>query len=298
MKLFTKYIIIFISFLIVNGCDKPAPTELTHDEEQIEVEVITKDTNDEFYKADSSGVVEDLNRFVNIISISGIKITSGPTTIITAFAQAIFFDRSRPIHRGNGKLLAYHTRVLGSAKFNDVEAKLFRYAINYKDGDVVKEVNLGFRHVLNSLFPGQDFNYQFNSSVAFNFDLLPIFGGNSFGFDIQTPSEITGNVRFEGNRRDNTLKAILRWNGEHHPKFEIIVGASVDSSRIVFPLFRLKTNDDGELVIPPNLINRIPSWFDKVVFSLVRKIDFYNEGNDNDLYILSQSIHSLVINIP
>jgi hypothetical protein len=300
MKLFTKYLIFLIIILIINGCDKPASTELIQKEEEpLSVEVITKDTDDEFYIIDSSGVVvDDLNRFVNVITVSGIKISNENTTINTSFAQAIFFDRSRPIYRRNERLLTYHTRVLGDVQFNNVPAELKPLNIRYKDGSITNEINLGFRHVLNSLISGQSFNYDFSSSVAFNIDFFPLFGGASLGFDIPTPSEITGKLRFEGNRVNNSLRAVLRWNGEHHSKFEIIIGASINRNEKVFPLFRLRTKDDGELIIPPNLINRIPHRFNNIVFSFVRKIESHHEGNNNDLYVLSQSIHSLVVDIP
>ncbi len=299
MKLYIKYLILFIILLMINGCDKPAPTELIQeDESPLEVEVITKDAEDEFYSNDSSGVaVDDLNRFVNIIAVSGIKITSGNTTINASYAQAIFFDRNRPFHR-RGQVLTYHTRLLGDVQFNNVQAQLNPFIIRYKDGNIHNEINLGFKHVLNSLFPGQDFNYEFNSSVTFNLDFFPIFGGSSVGFDIPTPPEITGTLTFEGNRGSNSLRAILKWDGKYHSKFEIIIGASVSRNEKVFPLFRLKTKDDGELIIPPNLINRIPREFNNIVFSFVRKIESHHEGNNNDLYVLSQSIHSIVVDIP
>lgn len=294
MKTFTKYFILLITLLIINGCDKPAPTELIQEEEEpLTVEVITKGSDDEFYSADSSGVVvDDLNRFVNIISVSGIKITTEESTINTSYAQAIFFDTNRPIRR-NGRILTYHTRVFGDVQFNDFPAQLIPLIIRYKDGDSTSVVSLGFKHVQ------ENFNYEFNSSVMFNIDFFPIIGGNSVEFNIPTPSEITGSLRFEGNRGNNSLRAILSWNGEEsHSKFEIIVGASVGRNEKVFPLFRLKTRDDGKLIVPRNLINRIPREFNNVVFSLVRKIESHHQGNNNDLYVLSQSIHSLVVDIP
>ena len=54
MKHFKTHLFFLINLLIINGCDKPAVTELTQDEEeQLEIEVLAKDTNDEFYSADS-----------------------------------------------------------------------------------------------------------------------------------------------------------------------------------------------------------------------------------------------------
>ena len=299
MKHFKTHLFFLINLLIINGCDKPAVTELTQDEEeQLEIEVLAKDTDDEFYSADSSGVVDDLSGYINVVTVSGIKITRGSATANIAFAQAIFFDKSRPVRRKNGKLLGYNTRLLGSGRFNNVEAKLFPYTIKYNEDGVQQEVALGIRHVLNTSFAGHNFNYEFNSSVAFNFNFSLLPGGNSLGFDIPTPPEITGNVKLEGRRNNNTLKALLEWEKKNYSGFEIIVGASVSGSERIFPLFRLKTRDDGELIIPPELINKIPPRFDKIAFYFVRKSEFRQARNGNDFYVLSQSIHRVDIDIP
>ncbi|HSP88064.1 MAG TPA: hypothetical protein VLN45_08010 [Ignavibacteriaceae bacterium] len=293
MKLFIKYLILLVIFSLVNGCDKPAPTELIEDD--FEVEVITKDTEDEFYTADSSGVIENLNRFVNIITVSGLKITTETSTINGSYAQAIFFDRNNPVFR-NGRLLIYNTRILGDVKFNNIQASLRPFIVRYRVGNNHNEINIGRRHVLNSFIQGEDFNFQYNSTVNFNLDFFPIFGGGSVNFIIPTLSEINGSVIFESNNGNS--EAILRWNKENYQKFEIIIGASGGNSEKVFPLFRLKTKDDGELIVPENLINRIPPRFNKLVFTLVRKFESHHPGNNNDLYVLSQSTHSLVVDIP
>ncbi len=297
MKHFKTYLIFFIGLLVISGCDKPAVTELTQDEQQqLQVEVLAKDTNDEYYSADSSGVVDDLNGYANVVTVSGIKITNGSTTINTAFAQTIFFDKSKPVRRRNGRLLGYYTRLLGNAQFNGVEAKSVPYILRYKDGGVLQETTLGVRHVLNSVFQNQDFGYQYNSSVTFNFDFL--LGAISFNFDIPTPPEITGSVMLEGKRNNNTLRAKLNWDAENYSEFQIIVAASVSDSNKIFPLFRLKTKDDGELIIPAELINQIPPRFDEFMFYFVRRTEFHNQRNNNDFYVLSQSIHRVDIDIP
>ncbi len=299
MKHFKTYLIFFIGFLVINGCDKPAVTELTQDnEQQLQVEVLAKDTNDEYYSADSSGVVDDLNGYANVVTLSGIKITSGSTTVNTAFAQTIFFDRTRPVRRRNGRLLAYHTRLLGNARFNGVEARSVPLTIRYNDEGTVQEITLGLKHILNSHFQEQDFGYRYNSSVAFSFDFLLALDGNSFNFDIPTPPEITGSIRLEGKRNNNTLKARLEWDGKNYPGFQIVVAASVSGSNRIFPLFRLRTKDDGELIIPAELINQIPPRFNEFMFYFVRRAEFHSERNNNDFYVLSQSIHRVDIDIP
>ncbi|RKY97349.1 MAG: hypothetical protein DRQ13_04785, partial [Ignavibacteriae bacterium] len=95
---------LFIALLFISGCDKPAPTELFDDSSEDEYEVLTKNLDDQYYNSgiDTSGLDQDLRGLTNIISVSGIKITSNNNTDRLSLAQAIFFDRSKPIYYSDG----------------------------------------------------------------------------------------------------------------------------------------------------------------------------------------------------
>src|SRR3990172_9780719 len=161
-----SYIIIFLFAVIFYGCDKPAPTELVEDQDQLDVAVIAKDLDDEFYSNgfDSTGVAENPTRFTNLITISGIKITTAASTERTSFAQAIFFDRNFPIRR-NGVLIGFRTRVLGMVRFNNIAAKLVPF--------ISTDTTLGFKYILNGgRRPHHDpFSFDFGSLVKFEFNL-------------------------------------------------------------------------------------------------------------------------------
>jgi hypothetical protein len=296
---FIKFIaFIFIGFLL-NSCDKPAPTELVQDEDPLEVEVITKDADDEFYSSgyDTTGLVYEPSGYENIISISGVKISSRGTTRNSSIAQAIFFDRSMPVY-SHGMLLGFRTRLLGNVEFNGVLARQVPLSIRFGHSDTRGDTLLGFMHLLYNRSGDSDdnFNYDYHSFVEFK--LNPLIG-RSINFNILTPPEITGTIHLEGARGDNDLKGILRWNAEHFDNFEIILGASEKGKESIFPLFRIKTKDDGNLEIPAELLNRIPiDRFDRLVFSLIRRIEYSQVSSENNLYVLSQSIHSLVVVIP
>jgi hypothetical protein len=94
----------------------------------------------------------------------------------------------------------------------------------------------------------------------------------------------------------------LDWD---HPspnrQIEIIIGAVDRTSGEIFPMYRVITRDDGRFQIPVNLIKQIPTErFNKVVVTFIRKYEKYenNAGNKNDLYILSQSVHTIIIDSP
>src|SRR3990172_823699 len=75
MKNINYYIASFLLLIIYSGCDKPAPTELVENEEQVEVEIISQNPEDEFYSNgfDSTGIAQNPLNFNNIITISRIK---------------------------------------------------------------------------------------------------------------------------------------------------------------------------------------------------------------------------------
>ena len=292
--------------LIYNGCDTPAPTELVIDnnttiEDQVNVEIITKDTQDEFYSNgfDSTGVAQRLHNFGSVIVVTGAKISNRASTIKFSLAEAVFFDRSKPVMNMHGHVVGFHTVMPGVVKFNGKKAKLRPLKIKFRNGNTKVDTTLGFMYVafsgrLNSMDP---FGYNFRSKV--NFQLNPTMGPPR-SFNIPTPEEITGKVTFNGHKADKNLKAVLEWNkSTTGQKIEVVLGAVLKGSNVSFPLYRLTTRDDGRLVVPSQLLNTIPfERFDKIIFSFVRRLEFDNGSGSNRLKILSQSIHSIIIDIP
>lgn len=285
---------------LLNGCDKPAPTELVQDTDPVEVEVITKDADDEFYSSgyDTTGVVYEPSNYENIITVSGVKISAGGATINTSLAQAIFFDRSMPVY-SRGMLIGFRTRLFGNVTFNGVNARQVPLRIRYGHSDSRRDTLLGFKHLLYNRAgsSNDDFGYAYGSLVEF--ELNPLIG-RSVNFNIATPPEITGSIHIEGSNNHSNLKGVLEWKGRYFDGFEIIIGASERGRENIFPLYRIKTKDDGRLNIPNELLNRIPfDRYDRLVFSLIRRIEYRNSTNEGaTLYVLSQSIHSIVVVVP
>jgi len=300
-KLFT-YLIISASVFILVSCDKPAPTQLIDDtSDEFEVELLNKDLDNQYYTsgADTSGITQDLTGVTNLISVSGIKITTENKTNEFSLAQAMFFDKSKPIRYSNGKLLAYQTITPGTIKFNGLETRLDSFKVRYRDMGVPKVVTLGQKYVLYNLFFGvpDPFYFAYNSSVSFEF--VPSGGGNNVSFNIVTPHEIDGNVILTGNKISKNLEALLNWNSGGIKRVSIIIGLIKPGQRSSIPIYRMKTADDGELRIPGRYLNQLPlENFEKIVFTFVRSYEGYRGSGNNELLVSSQSIHSIVIDIP
>ncbi|MGB5528674.1 MAG: hypothetical protein WBQ32_01780 [Ignavibacteriaceae bacterium] len=303
MKKILTYLMILIGALILFSCDKPAPTQLVDDtNNELEVELLNKNLDDQYYNsgADTSGITQDLTGVTNLISVSGIKITNNKNqTFRLSLAQAMFFDKSKPIRYSDGRILAYETVIPGMIKFNGIEARLDTFKIRYRDLNVTKVAILGQKYVLYNLFLGipDPFYFDYESNVSFDFD--PSGPGTGITFNLPTPPEITGNVILSGRRVEKNLEVVLKWNPENLKRISVIVGLIRPNQISSIPVYRMKTSDDGELRIPARYLNQLPlERFEKIVFTFVRSFEGYHTNGNNDLLVSSQSIHSIVIDIP
>jgi hypothetical protein len=301
MKKLLTYLIISASVFILVSCDKPAPTQLIDDtSNELEVELLNKDLENPYSRGtDTSGITQDLIGITNLISISGIKITNENRTNEFSLAQAMFFDKSKPIEYSDGRLLSYKTIIPGTIKFNGTEAHIVPYRIRYREGGIPRDTLVGNKYLLYNIFGGfpDPFFFSYNSNVSFEFD--PILPGGNISFNIPTPNQIDGIVSLSGNRSNKNLEATLRWNGIGEKKVSIIIGLMRPGQLQSIPVYRMKTLDDGELRIPGRYLNQLPlDRFEKIVFTFVRSYEGYRGSGNNELLVSSQSIHSIVIDIP
>ncbi len=311
-KLFTfLYYLVFLSAcLIINGCDNPAPTELVQDnsstQNPVQVEVITKDPTDEYYNNgfDTTGVANPVMAYTNVINVSGTKITVNSITTKISFAQAIFYNKNFPIKEPGGRLIGYQTLTPGKVKFNYIMANTIPYRVGYNNHGMHSDTLMGNMYALSRgmMGPGGQFNFDYNSSI--NFQYIPTHG-NLVNFDIPTPKEIIGKVVLTGRIENKTLNGELNWNKSNpNDTIEIILGVvtkgpNSKGMNSILPLYKINTRDNGKLIIPSKLLNEIPlSKFNKLVLTFVRKFQIHYTNNGNDLFILSQSIHSITLDIP
>jgi len=301
MKKLLTYLIISASVFILVSCDKPAPTQLIDDTtDEFEVELLNKDLEGEYYSsgADTSGITQDLKGITNLISVSGIKISTEKGINHISLAQAIFFDKNQPIYVG-GKLLAYKSIIRGTIKFNGTEANIVPYRIRFREGGIKKDTLLGFKYALYNVGNGDPdpFYFGYDASVSFEFD--PILPGGNISFNILTPHEINGIVSLSGNKMSRNLEASLNWNGRGVKRVSVIIGLLRPGQLQSVPVYKMKTADDGELRIPGRYLNQLPlDRFEKIVFTFVRSYESYHGNGNNELLVSSQSIHSIVIDIP
>ena len=294
MKSLIKFFLLLFFLGSFFGCNSPQPTALVEDSDPIEIEVITKNSAEPTsFGVDSTGLRENPARFTNVISVAGIKETFQGVSTKTSFAQAAFFDRTKPIYGLNGNLIGYSTLAPGKVFFDNEEAKLRPFRVKY---GINKDTLLGFRYELHKRTGlGDKFDFVFDSKINFRFE--PFFS-SAVSFDIPTPSEIFLNYRMSGSRANKNLSLLLEWNSGYVNNFEIILSISDKQRNIVFPLYRIKTSDDGKFVMPKNLLEELAARFDKIVFTLTRKIEKQQGNGISQLFVISQSINSISVEIP
>ena len=202
MKILIFTTALIITLLFAAGCNKPAPTELVTDDnfdDPIQVEVLAKDTLDEYYSSgyDTTGVVENIHRFSNIVIVSGVKVTYKGITAQSSLAQAIFFDKNFPVYAPSGRLLGYRTRTPGDVEFDNHKARRVPIAVKFRRGNSVADTTLGFQYVLfnKTTLAGDPFIFPYNSTIDFSYK--PIIGQAS-GFRIITPAEVNAAVKLVG----------------------------------------------------------------------------------------------------
>lgn len=276
------------------GCDDPQPTSLVEDEDPIAIEVITKNPAEPTsFGVDSTGIDENPARFTNFITVAGIKQTFQGISFRSSFAQAAFFDKTKPVYGFRGKLLGYSTLTPGSVFFNNQKAQLRQFTIKH---GVNRDTVLGLRYVLHKRgFLGDPFNFEYNSNINFRF--VPDIS-SPISFDIATPPEIFLNYKFSGSNDNKNLNLVLDWNAGFVNNFEILISIVDDQRDIVFPLYKIKTADDGKFVMPKKLLEELAAKFNKIAFTLTRKYEKQHNSGVSELFVVSQSINSISVELP
>lgn len=298
------FIYIFISLSIFYwGCDKPAPTELiddTNSSDSFEVEIIAKEVDNEYYSNgfDTLGVTEDIRDYNSFVSVSGIKLTRNGRTENISVAQTILSDRTKPVYSSSGTLIGYQTITPGIIKFNSENAHFTNYRIKYRENGELIDTLLGKKYELynySGRFFGDNFTFPYNSFITFLFTPLV---GQETALNITTPKEITGQVKLN-KLSDQSFNAELTWNAGFANNFYVIIGGVFSNTQRAFPFYRLKTADDGSLNIPASLLENIPrDKFNKISISFTRKYAGYNQTQLSNLYVSSQSIHTIILDLP
>lgn len=296
--------LLIILIALLNGCDQPAPTELINDmpdnSSELQIEVLGGNVTDEYYSDgfDTTGVDFSARAITNLVSVSGIKVTYKNTTIESSLAQARFLDKSKPIKNSDGIVIGYQSSTPGIVLFNNKIANIVPYRIRFRSKGVLSDTLIGQRYQLFSGWLGHLDPFGFNYSSNVNFKLNPL-AGSSINFDVPTLQQITAVLHMSGSLTSKNLVTRVEWDNKGSQGVELIIGVVPKNSSNTYPLFRIRSRDTGLIKIPQHLLNDLPAGrFSHFVLSLKRKVEFIRTGGNQEINVLSQSIHTIKAEIP
>ncbi len=309
MKNLTTYCTLIFLIIFLTSCDDPNPTELLFDDtavdEDIEVDLVADDPNTFVYTNgyDSTGIVESLPRSYSIIYLTGSKysINNVPFREIN-HAEAVFYDRNRPLRTNSGTEVGFHSNYVGRVFFGEDSALVRSNRISFVENGLQRSVNAGFKYVLSqrvNLNTGQN-KFPFGQRVQFRL-VNPLNGRVQESLQIPTPLEITGLVLTSGSVQNGDLRINLQWSNSQSStgRIRIVIGGILRGTDLTFPIYDVNVKDNGIAKIPKWMIDNIQfERFDSLVITFIRQLEFSGRLNDNtlsDSFIVAQSIHNVIL---
>ncbi len=296
--------LLFISLLLLVSCENPIPVDLIDSSQQsddIQIDVLSTNPDDETNSSsvDSTGYTNSNLDFQGEIFLSKNIITNQNLSVESNFAQTILFDKTNPIRNNYNRIVGFRSRNIYNVRYNNHRAREVPYTIRMNSGSNIIDSVLGSKYILfkrSNLINSDSIDLQFGSPLNVELIHSP---QRRFSYDLTMPEKILGNIKI--NKISNTeYKTILEWNSLNKDKIQIIIGAYTKTLiPILIPLYRLKTKDDGNLLLPNNLIESIPKdKFSRLAFIFIRQNSGSINFNGEQIFYLTQSSNTHIINIP
>ncbi|PKL87398.1 MAG: hypothetical protein CVV23_15580 [Ignavibacteriae bacterium HGW-Ignavibacteriae-2] len=301
MKEFIIKICPFLMLMLIWACNDPAPVQLLYDDSNdYNIELIPEpDVYVTSSTYDSTGIVDQTQKYSTVILINGIKTTYGRLTSQQFYAAALFSDNNQPVTNSEGKFLGYKLKIMGKVSFGNLEARIVSRNISFMSMGQMRDTLLGqYYELKNGMGQGHMHQLQFPYNSSINFKLDPITK-LPITFNIPTPSEITGNIKISGTVKENNISIAVEWNSENDNMITLILGAQKNINDIT-PLIRVTVKDNGKFIFPKELLKNIPFHrLASLAIILERQKTLLIENTElSDNLIQSKSIHNIRFNVP
>jgi hypothetical protein len=298
--------------LLLISCSEPIITQLSDDSKNpnnVKVEIIA-DKPAVFVYAngyDSTGILQPVLDKSTFISVSGIKNTNYGKRAADDYYFTQFSDKNYPIMSKDKNVIGFTGVNMGEVRFNNLPAQMGANKIQFHDygnghrQDIDTIVGLNYSYSSKQLNPSQASKFPYNTSISFKLDQSKMTGPNhdTFQFEIPTPIEVTGKVKFQGSSSLKNLEVELEWNGINSGEMEIVLGV-FNTKSLPYPLIRLTGNDNGKIAIPRSIVEKfIADGTQELLVTFIRK-KVKEESREffKDNYIVAQSIHNIKIQLP
>lgn len=303
-------ILLFVTFLWLFSCKEPLPTELLTDDnaqnttDEFTVEVVAADPDEMDYSNgyDSTGILSTTPQdFFSIISFSKVTDEFNGRSRVQDNAIAIFFDKNNPVYSMHNKIIGYKTRKIGDVLFNGDTANVKALKIGYFREGMPREITLGPMHQLKrNLLLGETPIAEYGSQL--NIKIISDLNNNTVEGNIPIPREINAGLVIRGKKSEKNLELILTWENPRPGKdIEIILGGVRYYTQKRMPILKIKTKDDGRLIIPQSIFKNFRyEFYSHLIVTLMRRIEIKSlrDTENNKAFISSQTIQNLIFNVP
>ncbi len=286
------FLISFFAFWV--GCQKPGPVELIDDEDDSNLIDIksTGSVSDTLYAVsvgDTSGNFGAQNsRFYAKLIYQSIRFDRLLRKDSLINAEAIFFDKNKPI-KHNNRVIAYPSFDVGVVKINeDALNKIPRRIMLPMRGDTL----IGYRYQIRK-------SYELNTVNEWT-----ATGSGSIGtFDIPFTSPPTIRVLNLTPQLINISEPLnIKWDCTN-PIINIFISGEAGDllARKLVPVMHLQIkNKKGEVTIPVKILELIPiKKFSRFVFSFVSESSQQVRipGYSEEVLVHSSSVHSILLSV-
>lgn len=309
---FLQLVLVSIMLVVLlSSCSEPAPTQLVDDptSSNVKVEIIADRPGVFVYTNgyDSTGILQPVLDRSTFISVCGIKNTNYGKRATDDFYFTQFSDKNNPILSRDKKIIGFTGVNMGEVRFNNQSAQLGVNKLKFHDNrngnrwDIDTVVGLNYYFCSKQINPSQPGKFPYNASINFKLDQTKMMGPMKeiFQFEIPTPVEVIGKVKFHGSASQRNLKVDLEWNGINIGDIEVVLGL-FNSKALPYPLIRLIGSDNGKITIPKPIVEKLVADGTKelLVTFIRKKVKEESREFFKDNYIVAQSIHNIKIQLP
>lgn len=284
MKMLAFIVLVFgLSFA---ACNKPAPVELQPDESEgiLEVaSVVQGDSEFALTSVDSSAMLpEDQLKFAGLLHTVHVVFDGGQRVIDTAYARALFENRTRPV-RLAGRIIGYYGINLGPVRLNSA----FLFPILHRVGR--HDSVAGIEYI-------RDVTALYQPRTVYTWSAAPDSIG-PIAVSIETPEDINIQSPRGGTIISRDRDLVLSWTGQGNLFF--VISAYDLPARKSKPIFQVKVRDGSHRAVLSSKILRLlpPQRMYVFTFAMANKKEIAPVGFQGRVLVQATSVYNSYVEL-
>lgn len=292
MKILSYSILsLFLAFVLLTGCQKPAPVELrdSSESEVSELQTISADSGFN-HDPDTSGLIAE--RYFGELVVAGIRYDAPGGLHTVSLARGVFRDKTRPVIF-NGRRVGYRTLDAGNLFIDGLPL----YKMQRRIPGISPDTLVGSFYILSNRdgVGGRGFTYLDNHRYEWTNSASNIM------IDVSTTSakEIRVVNPVAGGLVSQLHGLLIEWIGGEEFIHLIVSIQQPDSS--VRPIIKMKLRSNARrMLIPSKILQMLPvDGSSRFVFSFVSQTrsETTVSGYPDPVLVHSASIHNILLTV-